>query len=78
MRITVTQQDIDKGEQGEAKHCPIARALKRATGEQCLVASKICFIGDREDIPLPENAQSFVSDFDCGFPVKPFSFDLDF
>ncbi len=85
MRIEVTQDDIDHGVRRECDRCPIARALKRATGEAWDVgesndhqATTCRRGGDRAKwLKLPDEATNFMFAFDNGFPVWPFSFEFD-
>ena len=76
--ITVTLEDIAKGERGSACSCPIALAIKRATNQRCHVSPTLfCFERDLYDKPLPRVAGQFVIAFDGNKPVEPFSFELD-
>lgn len=76
-----------------ATSCPIARAvrrhkkLKRAeVGTNSVdIPNDYLDMGNNtkailswgKSIKLPEEAENFVADFDCGFKVKPFSFELE-
>lgn len=82
LRINVTQECIDYGEAVECELCPIALAIQSAfndlgiTGRVRVQAEDVCVLINREwrDYPLPEVAQTFISDFDQGKPVQPFNF----
>lgn len=82
MRVEVTQEDIGKGVARAPNNCPIALALKRAGWARASVsASAIGFKARGAEkfywtYAVPENAKSFLFDFDAGRPVSPFSFDL--
>jgi hypothetical protein len=83
--IEVTQEDIDKGEPGEACRCPIARAVSRLTppGTLVVVDGKGIEFQDLETevgfagALLPYAAEIFAVRFDRCEPVSPFSFALD-
>lgn len=83
-RIEVTQLDIDEGYQGDCEFCPIARAVsvKIKPGFTCRVSrTEIALFNEWRSLmgwlKLPVWATEFVVRFDKGFPVRPFSFDLD-
>lgn len=77
MKIEVTKRDIQKGERGSCRWCPVARAVARATNYKklVLVASDHVDINDK-DFNLPLRVQRFIACFDMGDDVKPFSFNL--
>ena len=75
--ITVTQEDIDQGIRESYYSCPIARAAERALKWRVMVYTDTILVGDSGcDYKLPESAQEFISRFDTGKPVKPFSFEV--
>lgn len=65
-KVSVTQEDIQKGVPGDSARCPIHRALRRAVGGEdgwnLLV----------ENMPL--EVIQFVRRFDAGLAVEPFTF----
>ena len=76
--IVVMQVHIDNGAISDCKICPIALAahssgLTGAVIDPDLIQVDILGIG-RVDMDLPLSAQDFISYFDCGKEVKPFSF----
>lgn len=82
--IQVTQRDIELGVPEEAGACPIARSIARSFHKKIGIffirqygitrdGSKID--GD-EEWNLPGNARRFISRFDRGDRVAPFSFEL--
>jgi hypothetical protein len=76
VRIDVTQQDIAMGEPKKCGRCPIALAIKRVVSGPVLVFDESVWAnGGQAD--LPTTAKDFVTAFDFGNPVHPFSFDLD-
>lgn len=78
MLITITQEDIDNGIPNEADSCPVARAIRRATGQPVRVGDCTIVI-NREFIYQPPTVRQFVYDFDDGaYTVNPFSFELDY
>ena len=75
MKITVTKDDIAKGMRCSFRHCPLALAIQRATGDDTAsVGSKIKVRGRKFN--HTESTKRFVGDFDWECPVKPFSFTL--
>jgi len=80
MRITVTQEHIDTGWRGRAYQCPVALAIHEETGISFSVGCITAAIYSRREskITLPQSAQDFIRDFDCQFPVGPFSFEFNF
>lgn len=83
--INVTQQHIDKGCRIQASNCPIALAIDELLKEplQAWVCQSNIGIGAegeerfRYQENTPESAKEFITRFDAGEPVEPFSFDLD-
>ena len=77
--ITVTQDDIDNGCQGNAIACPVARAAARVLDDRYLsVRTNVLeFVEPLILIPLPSAAVEFIRRFDSRARVEPFSFDLD-
>ena len=81
--IQVTQEDIDKGCRTSTRSCAIARALDRITHDRLgALVGKFIKLEDwygevvfRQRIPIV--ARNFISDFDSGLYVEPFSFQLD-
>lgn len=79
--ISVTQEDIDRGERSDPYYCPVARATQRATGRHAGVDEHTIF-GRIENgtnsmfAELPPEAKEFVEDFDMRRPVEPFSFEV--
>lgn len=76
MKISVTKSDIEKGLLGDPFSCPVARAIRRASGKDFWVRyAWICNnSGYVHDLPIA--AQKFINRFDDELPVKPFSFNL--
>lgn len=80
MNISITQFDIDLGTRGSASSCPIALAFERMTGYPCIVR-RGCIVfnsGGARVYILPDAANEFVSRYDTGDPVEPFSFTIFF
>jgi hypothetical protein len=83
MRIEVTQEDIDNGLRGNCRQCPIALVVARSTGALYVsVNSGIQWSYFRGCVSpehwrrIPLEVFRFMSDFDRGRPVEPFSFEL--
>lgn len=73
--IEVTQKDINEGKAFQSHQCPVALAISRKM-RIFGVDREIVFIDYFEPTPLPDIACKFISDFDEGKPVQPFSFVL--
>lgn len=78
MRIEVTQEDIDRGVRNCNRGCPVARAIRRCSGETCVsVGDTGCTVG-RKRHTLPAEAVARIRAFDRPNGVMvPFAFDLD-
>lgn len=65
VKIKVTTQDIKTGHRFDAASCPIAKALRRTTGEVFVFAWRNgeALIGG-EKFRLPEQAEKFIDEFD--------------
>lgn len=85
--ISVTQEDINHGEQGGCETCPVALAFKRAVPDASDIdvsRHTIEFfhssdpLGDGFCLNLPGRATGFIDDFDAGGvpAVEPFNFTL--
>jgi len=78
VKISVTQEHINYGRRGSCHDCPIALAVCAA-----LRAGRVRvtpgFIDYKRylDIPLPAEAQLFITRFDAEVSVKPFEFELE-
>ena len=79
MRIDVTMDDIMFGQRGKCQHCPIARAIRRATGKLgfAVFPYRVCNAQLRTIARLPFEATVFISAYDLEMTVEPFSFDID-
>jgi hypothetical protein len=80
--ISVTQEDIVLGKPSDARECPVARAVARATRREVSFVDPIegvRFIDEdwKAAYKLPEAAQKFIVAFDFAEPVSPFSFNLE-
>jgi hypothetical protein len=82
VKISVTQEDIAKGERCKARNCPIARAIQRVLpGHSVLVSQDLiethCTATDEINLyDIPEKAQVFVQVYDDFDHVEPFEFEL--
>jgi hypothetical protein len=82
MRIEVTQEDIDNGTKGRCRLCPIALAVRRATGSPDAWVDDTHIMwgaswGAWDGVAMtPRSAWSFMASFDSGQDVQPFSFEL--
>ena len=73
-KIQVTKEDIKNGIRNDTCSCPIALACKKAlkTNEIDVGETKLYVQNCRYNIP--KKVQNFISCFDTGKKVKPFSF----
>ena len=83
MKIAVTSEHIRMGCRRVGKRCPIALALRDATGHRWdVIEDRAAQMGMNGGwtrcIYLPSTAKQFVYDFDRGQAVDPFEFDIPF
>ena len=92
MKVSVTLEDIRLGKKRNPCWCPIALAIRRASGlkspidaepdEAISDDSRRCEVGGRtvalrgKVYSLPLEAMFFVAEFDRGNQVSPFEFEL--
>lgn len=78
-KVEVTQEDIKQGKQKNIYSCPLAKAIERTIGEEVQVVTDFFEMPLRKQrrIKLPNEAADFRGDFDKGFFVKPFTFEID-
>jgi hypothetical protein len=76
LRVEVTAEDIAAGNSGDCESCPIALACCRAGLNGVLVSDDgIAWNGGFVD--LPAGGLEFISDFDRGRVVLPFTFEIE-
>lgn len=76
MKINVTKSDIRSGVRYKYDKCPVARAIKRATGKKNIIVIPTGVLCGKKSMRLPNIAAEFISDFDAKRLVEPFSFNL--
>jgi len=83
MVVTVTKNDIKAGFLHHSFHCPIAKALKRATKRAVSIGVGYATVYRSESdrykntvYILPDEVVKFIRNFDRGLPVEPFTFTL--
>jgi len=80
-KVNVTPSLIKAGRKGSARQCPVAKAV-RALGFYSVVvrpatmAFKVKRNSTQEYFDSPQKVCNFITRFDGGKPVKPFSFFL--
>jgi len=75
--VHVTEDDIANGKPGRIDDCPIFLAMRSAGIPVVQVGSYRFYLeSDENHHMLPANVIRFISDFDAGRPVSPFSFTL--
>lgn len=87
MKITVTQEDIDKGKRNMCSYCPVALACTRQFNATCRVEYEtlrgplvvsVYHVDHTQQFNLPFKVQCWVSYFDFHGPdeIKPIEFEL--
>jgi hypothetical protein len=80
-QVEVKWDHIGNGKRGQCRFCPIALATIPHFPGDCLVE-----VGNWIEVArgkrkahrlMPAGARQFMEQFDHGFPVSPFSFELD-
>ena len=77
MKISVTQQHIDRGVKGSATSDPIALALLDAGWEKAYAGASTLKDKNRYAFTTPPEVYRFMRDFDTGRRVEPFDFELE-
>ena len=85
MRVDVTKEDIDNGQQFSAASSPVALALGRATNtppHMWMVRMERIEYGRQgwdtyREYETPDSVWSFLFHYDGDLGVEPFAFDLD-
>lgn len=77
--IEVTKEDIYSGTRTDCQRCPIALAVNRALGIKTSIIGRECMYlnKDSTEIHLPLVARNFISSFDYGILLAPFSFEIE-
>jgi len=82
MKVSITSFDIAQGKKSSARFCPVASALSRAFERDIWVGWAFCYSHPdslpKMILPLPQEAQDFVINFDQGKNVEPFDFEISF
>lgn len=79
LKVTVTQEDIEKGKKNNPKKCPFARACKRVFKKGTLVNiyDNGLDIGSQMLLNTKELSK-FINKFDEGKVVKPHTFVINY
>lgn len=78
--VHVTAEDIANGQKGECLLCPVALAMDRAFCCNDIWVGGYGYSRDGikgEWRPLPFAVKIFVTHFDAGHPVEPFTFTIE-
>ena len=79
LHVTVTREDLQEGIRCHAALCPVARAIRRASGAK-YVSVWVRIQIDHELWPTPPRVLRFIRRYDwlphCWPFIQPFSFDL--
>ena len=80
MKINVTNEDIERGQQSDPHACAVARAMGRAGLDHFGVMGSSVMVADPSgnlvSSLLPPKVRAWISDFDAGKLVTPFTFEL--
>lgn len=80
MKVSVTQDHIDRGLRHSAGFCPIALAMNEQHGPGHLVATCESLFTNEDGVvawlKMPSEADDFIGKFDTGEPVQPFEFEV--
>lgn len=83
--VTVTERDIKLGEKHDTQSCPVSRAVARSfhkkIGTYIIWGKTIEFPllhDESKSVKAPKSVENFVSDFDSGETVEPFTFKLEY
>jgi hypothetical protein len=78
VEINPTKHDIKCGKARDPLRCPLARALRRLTGNTWAVDATLATrLIDGLQVRLPKQATAFITAFDVGRAVSPIRFLLD-
>ena len=87
--LNVTTTDINFGKRKDPEFCPLARAVTRLFANTAnlrilvtLTHIVVCDLKTKTPAPfkkyaLPEEAIAFLEDFDAGWPVAPFTVEME-
>jgi hypothetical protein len=81
MKISVTQEHIEKGKRFSCFYCPVALAIRNKNFTEVLVNFEKLRIIDPTSrtvyyLPCSQSVKKFIHKFDLGKLVKPFNFIL--
>lgn len=82
MKISVTQEHIDKGVPAKTDCCALTLAFRDSGFPKAIVGIVLAYPMNNDDgvlscILLPREAIDFRNSFDTGKPVKPFTFEVE-
>lgn len=79
MTVIVDEQCIEAGVRREGAKCPVALALRRATGNAWAVGNTSAspVEGEYFELRLPDAVAARIGAFDATGGMKPFRFDID-
>ncbi len=76
VKIEVLAKDIRLGKRNHSKTCAISRAAKRQFKGKDISTRYVSMSVGEWTYNLPKKASNFISRFDMGKKVKPFSFTM--
>ena len=77
MKIEVTAAHIEQGIAFSCENCPVALALREATGDRWSADTAVLIRDDGAMNVTPDAVARFIGDFDHFHTVEPFSFNLE-
>lgn len=77
--ISVTAEDIADGQRGVTNRCPVALAVRRATGIKAVSIRStqgVLYGNEYRSFDLPAEVREFIALYDAGQAVEPLAFDI--
>lgn len=77
MTIEVKAKHIQNGRKFECDRCPVALAVKEASGDMAARATLDFLEFNKRTYTIPEKVREWIMDFDGEEKVQPFTFEID-
>ena len=77
--VLLTAGDIADGQRGLTNRCPVALAVRRATGIKVVSIRStqgVLYGQEYQSFDLPAEAREFIARYDTGETVEPLAFDI--
>jgi hypothetical protein len=85
IHVSVTEEDIKRGERHSLIRCPVYLAMRRVCPRMRFAVNSIKILrgnylcshhNDYRDVPWPREVRRFIDRFDSGEKVTPIEFDM--